>query len=73
MLIGPTYGGKTTVMEILRDSHTYCRQHGSKDEEYQNVTMKQLNPKAITMAELYGQMDKDTQDWTNGLASDIFD
>jgi dynein heavy chain len=25
------------------------------------------------MAELYGEMDKDTGDWTNGLASDIFD
>jgi dynein heavy chain, axonemal len=54
MLIGPTYGGKTSVMEILRDAHTLCRQNGSENEEYQNVTMKQLNPKAITMAELYG-------------------
>ncbi len=50
-----------------------CRQNDSKDEWYQNVQTKQLNPKAITMAELYGNMDKDTGDWTNGLASDIFD
>ena len=31
-----------------------------------------MNPKAITMAELYGEMDKDTGEWTNGLAADVF-
>jgi len=32
-----------------------------------------MNPKSITMAELYGEMDKDTGEWTNGLAADVFD
>jgi len=34
MLIGPTYGAKTTTMEVLRDSHTLLRAKGSKNEEY---------------------------------------
>ena len=75
MVIGPTYGGKTSVMEILRDAHTLLRseKYNSPNEEYQNVTMKTVNPKAITMGELYGNMDFETGEWTNGLASDIFD
>jgi dynein heavy chain len=73
MVIGPTYGGKTTVMQMLRDSHTLLRKQEHENEEYQNVTMKRLNPKAITMGELYGNMDFETGEWTNGLASDIFD
>ena len=31
-----------------------------------------LNPKAISVAELYGVLDKDTRDWTDGLLSSIF-
>lgn len=31
-----------------------------------------LNPKAISVSELYGVLDKDTRDWTDGLLSNIF-
>jgi dynein heavy chain len=31
-----------------------------------------INPKAITVAELYGVLDPDTRDWTDGLLSNIF-
>ena len=29
-------------------------------------------PQAITVAELYGVLDPDTRDWTDGLLSNIF-
>ena len=28
-----------------------------------------LNPKAVSMGELYGEVNLDTQEWTDGLAS----
>lgn len=36
------------------------------------TTMSVLNPKALSVAELYGTLDKDTRDWTDGLLSSLF-
>ena len=36
------------------------------------TTQHVINPKAITVAELYGVLDPDTRDWTDGLLSNIF-
>ena len=36
------------------------------------TTMHTINPKAITVSELYGVLDPDTRDWTDGLLSNIF-
>ena len=34
MVIGPTFGGKTTVYEVLRDSHKLLRELGSDNDDY---------------------------------------
>ena len=36
------------------------------------TTLHVLNPKAISVSELYGVLDKDTRDWTDGLLSNMF-
>jgi dynein heavy chain, axonemal len=35
------------------------------------IKTKVLNPKSISMGELYGQENRDTKEWTDGLASKI--
>ena len=35
------------------------------------MKIKILNPKSISMGELYGEENKDTKEWTDGLASKI--
>lgn len=72
MLVGYTGSGKTTCYEILADVMTHERRSNpSAPREYQVVTKQVLNPKAISMGELYGQVDLATQEWTDGLASKI--
>ena len=72
MIVGPTGGGKTTCYEVLADSMTTLRREkNSKDVRYQAVRKEVLNPKSITMGELYGEVNPISQEWRDGLASKI--
>ena len=69
MLVGFTGAGKTTCYQTLADVMTSLRKEGHPSKQFQVVTSTILNPKAISMGELYGQVDLITQEWTDGLAS----
>lgn len=58
MLVGPTGGGKTTVYVILADTlETLHRTgHAEYNPFYQPVKTYVLNPKSVTMGELYGEV-----------------
>merc|ERR1719162_1681646 len=71
MLVGPTLGGKSADYKSLAIALTQLREDGHPDEKYQKVNFKCLNPKAITMGELYGEFNELTQEWTDGLGSRI--
>ena len=43
--------------------------HDKGTTGYYKVLTHVLNPKCITMGELYGEVDIYTQEWTDGLAS----
>ncbi|XP_070257562.1 dynein axonemal heavy chain 14 [Myotis yumanensis] len=83
MLVGPTGGGKTTVRRILERALTLLpieelilrteltssisQIPGRKGK----VDTWVLNPKGVTVSELYGQLDPNTMEWTDGLLSAI--
>ena len=71
MLVGPTGGGKTTCYEVLAHVMTTLRNANHPDRSFQIVNKKIFNPKAISMGELYGEVDFISQEWTDGLASKI--
>ena len=52
--MGPTGAGKSTCYRILSRIMTSLHKAGSKNEQYQEVAFEILNPKCITMGELYG-------------------
>uniref|UniRef100_A0A667W9Y7 Dynein axonemal heavy chain 6 n=1 Tax=Myripristis murdjan TaxID=586833 RepID=A0A667W9Y7_9TELE len=69
MLVGPTGGGKTTVYTILADTlETLHRTgYGANNPFYQPVKSYVLNPKSVTMGELYGEVNTLTLEWRDGL------
>ncbi|KAM9212758.1 dynein axonemal heavy chain 14 [Dugong dugon] len=79
MLLGPTGGGKTTVRRILEKALIFLPVIDILYEERQSVSkipgrkgkvdVCVLNPKCITLGELYGQLNPNTMEWTDGLLS----
>ncbi|UJR10037.1 hypothetical protein I4U23_014260 [Adineta vaga] len=63
MLVGPTSGGKTVILNILAEAQT---QMGIKTSLYT------LNPKAVSVIELYGMLDPLTREWTDGIVSMLY-
>ncbi|KAJ3321068.1 Dynein heavy chain 10, axonemal [Boothiomyces sp. JEL0866] len=63
MVVGPTGGGKSVVIDALAKAQTKL---GIITKLYV------LNAKAVSVAELYGVLDPITRDWTDGLLSNIF-
>ena len=71
VLTGTTMSGKTTAYRTLAAALTQLKADGHKNENFQTVHFTVLNPKCITMGELYGEFNPMTQEWTDGLASTI--
>ncbi|XP_023141924.2 dynein axonemal heavy chain 6 isoform X2 [Amphiprion ocellaris] len=69
MLVGPTGGGKTTLYTILADAlETLHRtEHQTDNTFYQPVKTYVLNPKSVSMGELYGEINTLTLEWRDGL------
>ncbi|XP_012153033.2 dynein heavy chain at 16F [Megachile rotundata] len=67
MLVGPTGSGKTTVLRTLANTYNRLHEMGVPGKCYQHVHMYVINPKAITIGELYGEVDIMTNEWHDGL------
>ena len=66
MLVGPTGGGKTTCYRILKETLAKMKEI-EVSPYYQKVRTDILNPKAVAMGELYGEVNKLTLEWQDGL------
>jgi dynein heavy chain len=71
MLVGPTGGGKTTTYEVLKDTLTNLHTLKDPNPYYQIVRTYVLNPKSISMGELYGEVNSQTFEWHDGLMATI--
>ena len=69
MLVGPTGAGKSKCYEVLRQTMIYLHESGDKNPSFQNVKQVILNPKSISMGEMYGEVNALSQEWHDGLAS----
>jgi dynein heavy chain len=64
MVVGPTGGGKSVIIDTLGKA--------LKPTTGATTCTFTINPKAINLRELYGVLDPDSRDWTDGLLSKIF-
>nr|XP_050848639.1 dynein axonemal heavy chain 6 [Vespula vulgaris] len=71
MLVGPTGAGKSTVLNMLCKTYTRLHEMAIENQYYQPVHMYILNPKAITIGELYGEVNPLTNEWRDGLLAII--
>ena len=70
-LVGPTGSGKTTGYNMLAAAMNSLYEKGTATDLVDDVVISVLNPKSVTMGELYGDYNVFTQEWHDGLASSI--
>ncbi|XP_042770547.1 dynein axonemal heavy chain 2 isoform X3 [Panthera leo] len=69
MIVGGTGSGKTASWRILQSSlSSLCR---AGDPNFNIVREFPLNPKALSLGELYGEYDLNTNEWTDGILSSV--
>lgn len=71
MVVGPTMGGKSCATRVLAEAM------GTLSNEFKNprfaeVVTYHLNPKSITMSQLYGGFAEATGEWTDGMIGELF-
>uniref|UniRef100_A0A8D2L0F3 Dynein axonemal heavy chain 12 n=1 Tax=Varanus komodoensis TaxID=61221 RepID=A0A8D2L0F3_VARKO len=70
MLVGEPFAGKTKVLHVLADTLTLMNQRSYGEEE--RVIHRTVNPKAITMGQLFGRFDPVSHEWTDGIVANTF-
>ncbi|XP_019911214.2 dynein heavy chain 1, axonemal [Esox lucius] len=72
MLVGPSGSGKTKCYEVLGAAITALQgQVSVSGGVYEAVQVYVLNPKSITMGQLYGEFDLLTHEWSDGILSSL--
>ena len=70
MLVGFTLGGKSVCWKTLAIAKTAMNAAGDKKELL--VKTHKLNPKSLSLNELYGAYDLSTMEWQDGVLATIF-
>ncbi|CAF0823905.1 unnamed protein product [Adineta steineri] len=70
MLVGEPFAGKSMVLQVLAETLTLMNEKELADEL--KVQYKVINPKAITIGQLYGNFDLVSHEWNDGVLANTF-
>lgn len=70
MLVGFSYGAKTSLYRTLAAALTELNESGQMEEEKTRYYV--INPKSIYMGQLYGEFDPVSHEWKDGVLAKIF-
>eukprot|EP00798_Chlamydomonas_sp_ICE-L_P012761 gene12761-16012_t len=67
MTVGQPFSGKTCALKVLAGALTDLHDTGVKGTLFNRIQVRSINPKSVTMGQLYGENDKATQEWKDGV------
>jgi len=70
MVVGEPFSGKSVAMQILANSLTELNSKGLMGEC--KTIINRLNPKSVTMGQLYGKADEVSHDWQDGVLAVLY-
>lgn len=65
MVVGLPFAGKSSCIKVLAEALTLLNERGQMGEN--KTVMTVINPKSITMKQLYGFNDEISHEWTDGV------
>ena len=69
MIVGQSGSGKSVAWRCLADAMTNLKKAGV--EGFELIKTYVINPKAVSLGELYGEYDMATREWTDGILSKV--
>lgn len=72
MIVGDSMGGKTTAYQLLAEALKEVKLDQNAQAKELSVNYRIINPKSISMAQLYGSFDPLTHEWSDGVIATTF-
>ncbi len=72
MVVGLPFSAKSSALAVLAGALGDLAAEGKIGALFNPVDMRIINPKAVTMGQLYGETDKATQEWKVGCRGSLY-
>jgi len=67
MIVGYPFSGKTCAWKMLADMLSRLHKDFPEDDRWADVVPFLMNPKSVSMGQLYGNFDPVSHEWTDGI------